>query len=68
MENPLRIYCTEVLQELVDVFYAHGFFVYVTNESKSDDRFEKPRWYYCLDIYPHDEPTNGIAIPSVCKR
>ena len=67
IKKALRIYSTERLQEIVDAFFENGFYVFVSNKTQSDDRTEIPKWYYCLDIYPHDEPKNGIEIPTKCK-
>lgn len=67
MNKPLQIYSTEVLQEIVDAFYEHGFYVVVRNKDQSDNRFSELRWYYRFDVYPHDKPENGIEIPSKLK-
>ena len=67
MSKPLRAYSTEVLQEVVDAFYDNGFYIVVTNKSMSDERFEPPKWNYSFDIFPNDEPTSGIEIPSRFK-
>ena len=65
LAKPLRVYSTEVLQELVDEFYTNGFYIVLVNKSQSDNRNENPRWYYSFDIYPHDEPQSGVEIPSI---
>jgi hypothetical protein len=67
INKELRLYATEVLQEVVDTLYEMGFYTFVVNKSQTDDRFDKPRWFYCLDIYPHDRPKEGVEIPSIYR-
>ena len=64
---PLRHYSTEVLQDAVDAFYAHGFYVVLLKKSKTDKRTEEDKWYYCFDVYPYTKPINGMEIPTVNK-
>lgn len=68
MAKPLRVYSTEVLQELVDAFYSYGFYIVLVNKDQSDDRTMKLKWYYSFDIYPHDEPKSGVEIPSIHNK
>lgn len=67
IEIPLRYYSTEVLQEAVDAFYEHGFYVVLRKKSQTDRRYDEDRWYYCFDVYPYTKPINGMEIPTVNK-
>lgn len=64
LSKPLRLYSTEVLQEIVDAFYEHGFYVLVQNKAQSENKNSELIWHYSFDIYPNDKPENGIEIPS----